>query len=154
MSQYEVDVLSEAAVREEWQSAVRGAAVVALKDQGREPPAACSILLTDDARLQTLNREFLGHDMPTDVLSFPAGEATPGQASYLGDIAISVPAAERQARSGGHHVAAELQLLTVHAILHLLGYDHEGAADKTKMWAAQARILGALGAEITEPAGD
>jgi len=154
MSQYEVDVLPEAAIRQEWQSAVRMAAVAALKDQGREPPAGCSILLTDDERLQRLNREFLGDDKPTDVLSFPTGEPAPGQASYLGDIAIAVPTAERQARSGGHSVAAELQLLTVHAILHLLGYDHEGAADKVKMWGAQSRILGELGAEITEPAGD
>lgn len=154
MSQYEVEVLAETPVREEWQSSVRAAAIAALKDQQVEPASGCSILLTEDERLQTLNREFLGDNKPTDVLSFPSGEPVPGQASYLGDIAISVPAAERQARSGGHHVAAELQLLTVHAVLHLLGYDHEGSADKAKMWEAQARILSDLGAEITEPAGD
>ena len=154
MSQYEVDVLPEAAVREEWQSAVRSAAVAALEDQGQEPPAGCSILLTDDERLQRLNREFLGDDKATDVLSFPAGEPAPGQGSYLGDIAISVPTAERQARSGGHHVSAELQLLSVHAVLHLLGYDHQRAADKAKMWETQARILGELGADVAEPAGD
>ena len=154
MSQYEIEVLPEVAVTEEWQSAVRGAAAAALRDQEQEMRSGCTILLTDDDQLQTLNRDFMGYDQPTDVLSFPAGEPMPGAASYLGDIAISIPAAERQAESGGHSVAAELQLLTVHGVLHLLGHDHRGEAERAAMWAIQERILRELGAEITAPAGD
>jgi probable rRNA maturation factor len=73
------------------------------------------------------------------------------EAPYLGDIAISVPMAKRQAKAGGHSLKSELQLLTVHGTLHLLGYDHEEAEEKKLMWAAQSSILAQVGAEITSP---
>ena len=134
-----------------WREVVSQAAIAALADQGHEPPASVTILLTSDERVQTLNREYLGYDKPTDVLSFPAGEPIPGALTYLGDIAISVPAAGRQATSGGHSISAELQLLTVHAVLHLLGYDHAEKAGKSEMWLVQTRILTKLGAGMAEP---
>ena len=152
MSRFEVDVAPEVAVLPEQGEIVRQAAVAALEDQQQEPPAGCTIVLTSDERIQTLNATFLETDKVTDVLSFPAGEPTPGAGGYLGDVAISMPAAERQAASGGHSLNAELQLLTVHAVLHLLGYDHAGEAEKDAMWAAQSRILDKMGAEITGPA--
>jgi probable rRNA maturation factor len=65
-------------------------------------------------------------------------------ANYLGDIAISVPCAKRQASERGHSETAELQLLTVHGILHLLGYDHLEADDKDKMWSIQRTVLDRL----------
>jgi probable rRNA maturation factor len=105
-----------------------------------------TIVLTDDVQLHELNREYLGIDAPTDVLSFPASETDPETARrYLGDILISVPRAEEQARAAGHMLEAEVQLLVVHGALHLLGYDHAEAEEKTRMWKAQAEILERLG---------
>jgi len=110
------------------------------------PDAELSIVLTDDARLQELNRDYLGIDAPTDVLSFPASETDPQTgARYLGDILISIPRAQAQAEAGGHPLAAEVQLLVVHGVLHLLGHDHAQARQKAKMWKAQAEILKRLG---------
>ncbi|MDP2777432.1 MAG: rRNA maturation RNase YbeY, partial [Anaerolineales bacterium] len=87
--------------------------------------ADITIVLTDDAQLHELNRDYLGVDAPTDVLSFPASESDPETGStYLGDILISIPRAAQQAQAAGHPVDAEVQLLVVHAVLHLLGYDH------------------------------
>ncbi|MGD8404798.1 MAG: rRNA maturation RNase YbeY [Anaerolineales bacterium] len=109
-----------------------------------------SVVLTDDAQLHELNRDYLGIDASTDVLSFPASETDPETARrYLGDILISVPRAGEQARAAGQKLAAEVQLLIVHGTLHLLGYDHAGDEDKARMWKAQAEILEGLGlAEI------
>src|SRR5690606_5658764 len=74
------------------------------------PPSGLTILLVDDERIAALNREFLGEDKPTDVLSFPAGEPMPGMEAYLGDIAIAIPVAMEQARSAGHDLLDELAL--------------------------------------------
>ena len=108
--------------------------------------ADLTIALTDDAHIQALNRDFLGHDFPTDVLSFPAGETDPDTgALYLGDVVISVSRAAAQAREAGHSLEAEAQLLVVHGVLHLLGHDHGEAQDRDRMWSAQAEILQRLG---------
>ncbi len=105
-----------------------------------------SIALSDGRRLQQLNRDFLGIDAPTDVLSFPAAESDPESgAVYLGDIVISVEHARKQALAAGHPLEAEVQLLVVHGVLHLLGYDHARPAEKSRMWAAQAAILNSIG---------
>ena len=105
-----------------------------------------SIVLTDDARLQELNREYLGIDAPTDVLSFPASETDPQTgARYIGDILISIPRAQSQADAAGHALESEVQLLVVHGVLHLLGHDHAAPEEKTRMWQAQADILETLG---------
>jgi probable rRNA maturation factor len=105
-----------------------------------------TILLTDDAQLHELNKNYLGIDAPTDVLSFPASETDPETARrYLGDVLISLPRAEEQARAVGHTLEAEIQLLAVHGTLHLLGYEHAEAEDKARMWKAQAEILERLG---------
>lgn len=115
--------------------------------------AGLTLLLTDDEYVQQLNRQYRGEDRPTDVLSFPAGDPLPGTEpdNYLGDIAIAVPTAERQAAAKGHTVVAELQLLAVHGVLHLLGHDHLEAPDKATMWAAQAEVLRRLGLESIQP---
>src|SRR3954463_11530574 len=90
-------------------------------------------LITNDRELQRLNKQFLGHDYPTDVLSFPSG--TPG---YLGELAIYVERAEAQAESCGHDRVAEIWVLMLHGLLHLAGMDHEsdrGAMSKVeKKW--------------------
>jgi len=105
-----------------------------------------SIVLTDDAQLHELNREYLGIDAPTDVLSFPASETDPETGRhYLGDILISIPRAATQAQTAGHALEAEAQLLTIHGTLHLLGYDHAEAEEKARMWKAQAEVLESIG---------
>ena len=105
-----------------------------------------TIVLTDDAQLHELNRDYLGVDAPTDVLSFPASELDPETGStYLGDILISIPRATQQAQAAGHPIEAEVQLLVVHGVLHLLGYDHAEAQEKARMWAEQAKVLERLG---------
>ena len=105
-----------------------------------------TIVLTDDAQLHELNREFLGVDAPTDVLSFPSSETDPETGvPYLGDILVSIPRATLQAQAAGHPLEAEVQLLVVHGTLHLLGHDHAEAEEKAAMWQAQAEVLSRLG---------
>jgi probable rRNA maturation factor len=110
------------------------------------PAGDLTIAIVDEARIRGLNRDFLGHDAPTDVLSFPADEPDPetGQ-QYLGDVVISLKRAVEQAGEGGHSLEAEMQLLVVHGVLHLLGHDHARSGEKERMWAAQAEILKRLG---------
>ncbi len=139
-----VEANSEAPLPPGAASLLERAARLALEHQSAD--GDLTILLTDDAQLQTLNRDYLNVDAPTDVLSFPASETDPETgARYLGDILISVPRADEQARAAGHPLEAELQLLTVHGVLHLLGHDHAGAEEKKRMWAAQAEVLARLG---------
>lgn len=105
-----------------------------------------AVVLTNDEQLRELNRQYLGVDATTDVLSFPSGETDPDTGGiYLGDVVISIPRADVQATAAGHKLDAEVQLLVVHGVLHLLGYDHADARGKAKMWAAQGRALRALG---------
>ena len=122
------------------------AANAALEHQSHSLDSELSIILTTDARLQELNLNYLGIDAPTDVLSFPASETDPETGErYIGDILISVPRAQAQAEAAGHPLEAEVQLLVVHGVLHLLGHDHAEAEEKARMWKAQAEILERLG---------
>jgi probable rRNA maturation factor len=122
------------------------AARTALEHESQSGDAELSIILTDDARLHELNLNYLGVDAPTDVLSFPSSETDPDTgAQYIGDILISVPRAQAQAEAAGHPLEAEVQLLVVHGVLHLLGHDHAGPEEKARMWNVQAEILDRLG---------
>ena len=115
-------------------------------DASGAPEADLTVVLVDEARIQGLNRDFLGHDAPTDVLSFPADEPDPDTGHrYLGDVVISPARAADQAAERGHAVEAEMQLLVVHGVLHLLGHDHAEPGEKDRMWAAQAGALERLG---------
>jgi probable rRNA maturation factor len=110
-----------------------------------------AILITDDEEMRSMNREFLGIDEPTDVLSFPdeAGTFVRGMADqpFLGDIAIGLSVAQRQAAELGHGLEQELGHLLVHGILHLCGYDHvEGGEEEMRMRAREEHYLGDLGA--------
>lgn len=82
------------------------------------------LLIAGDDRLQELNRRFLSLDRATDVLSFADGEQLPTGTVLLGEIAVSLDAARRQARELGHGEERELEELVLHGTLHLLGYDH------------------------------
>ena len=125
---------------------IERAVQAALTHQKESLDVNLSVVLTDNRRLHKLNRDYLGVDAPTDVLSFPASESDPETgARYIGDILISVPYAAKGAKLAGNSLEAELQLLVVHGVLHLLGHDHAKPKDKSKMWKAQAQILEALG---------
>ena len=127
------------------------AAQAVLKQQKESPDVDLTIVLADDAHLHELNRDYLGVDAPTDVLSFPASETDGAEIDpetgvrYIGDIIISVPYATRGAAKAGHLVESELQLLVVHGVLHLLGHDHAKPKEKAEMWKAQAEVLKSLG---------
>jgi probable rRNA maturation factor len=128
------------------------AAAAALAHQAADPDGELTLFLTNDDRIRALNRQYLDHDAPTDVLSFPAGEVDPESgALYLGDVILSLERARHQAEVGGHPLADELQLLTVHGVLHLLGHDHGVPEEKALMWTAQAEILAGLGSSLTIP---
>ena len=102
-----------------------------------------TILLAGDVEVRRLNARFREKDAATDVLSFPAENgALPDGSRPLGEIAISVPQAERQAAAAGHSLARELRVLVLHGYLHLLGYDHE--VDDGTMMRLQARLVRAL----------
>ncbi len=125
---------------------LKNAARTALKEQSAPENASLTILLTNDEDIRTLNRDYRGFDKPTDVLSFEANEHNPETGFlYLGDIVISMQRAAKQAKNGGHPLEAEVQLLVIHGILHLLGHDHAKTEEKAQMWAAQDKILARLG---------
>jgi probable rRNA maturation factor len=143
------------------------AALAALEYHGGVPQAQVGITLVGDEAIRELNARFRGIDRPTDVLSFPlvdySGEyeedgdpwEEDGALSVdkdpltgevlLGDLVISVATADRQARGFGHSMPRELAYLTVHGMLHLLGYDHENPQDKALMRQAEEEILGRMG---------
>jgi probable rRNA maturation factor len=121
-----------------------------LENQEVEPDAIdVGIVLEGNEQLQALNRQYLGIDAATDVLSFVLDEKDPETGKlYLGDVIISVEKAQEQADKAGHAVMDELQLLAIHGILHLLGHDHAGEEEKAKMWAAQRQILAELNVDL------
>ncbi len=130
---------------------LEGAVRATLEHESAPRDAELSVILTNDARLHELNLNYLGVDAPTDVLSFPASETDPETGvRYLGDILISVPRAQAQAEAAGHPLEAEVQLLVIHGVLHLLGHDHGRARDKARMWKAQAEVLQRLGLDHIE----
>ena len=99
-----------------------------------------AIALATDAHVRALNRRYRRKDKPTDVLSFPA--SIDGQ---LGDVVIATGVARRQAREAGHSYDTELRVLALHGLLHLLGYDHESAADRGRMARLEAKLRRAGG---------
>ncbi len=135
---------------------IRNAACAALAAEGVNMPCMISVLLTDEEGIRERNRVFRGVDRATDVLSFPLNELQPGcfQAKdcerdldtgllLLGDMLLSLPRCEAQGEEYGHGFARELTYLTVHSVLHLLGYDHEDEGEqKRQMRAREKAILG------------
>jgi probable rRNA maturation factor len=121
-------------------------------------PAECanaevSVVLTDDARIRTLNRDWRGKDSPTNVLSFPSAEsAAPGLPIALGDIVLAYESICREAADEGRPFRHHLAHLTVHGMLHLLGHDHEADDNAERMEDAERRILATLG--IPDPYSD
>ncbi len=114
-----------------------------LEDASRAMPpprgARLALCLLSDPAMRRLNSRFRGKPGTTDVLAFPAAEGrAPDGGVDLGDIAISVPRARRQAREQGHSLARELRVLALHGYLHLIGFDHE--TDRGEMSRLEARL--------------
>ena len=131
----------------EWEETALAAARAALTSLGGLEDAELSLLLTDDETVHELNRTYRGVDKTTDVLSFSQreGENPDDWDNLLGDVIISVDQAQRQAADYGHSMAREVGFLTVHGVLHLLGWDHEDPEDERRMMGKTEDILGAIG---------
>lgn len=127
-------------------SLLKNAAALTLDHHVDKSGASLTVVLTDDERLRSFNKKYRSLDEVTDVLSFPAADDSVQEDSdYLGDILMSYQRAAAQAEDDGHTVEHELELLTVHAALHLMGYDHAKEDDKAAMWTVQEEILAKLG---------
>ena len=134
---------------------IKKAATMALEAEGITVPCLISVMLTDGEGIRTVNREFRGVDRETDVLSFPMNTLVPGAFEpsaceqdpgtgerMLGDMMLSLPACERQGQEFGHGFEREIMYLTVHSVLHLLGYDHmDEGEQKRQMRAREEAIL-------------
>lgn len=137
-------------------SLIRGAVEHALACENITEACTVSVLLTDDEGIRRLNQSFRNVDSVTDVLSFPMNELTPGSFRadscerdpetgniLLGDILINLKRCEEQGEEYGHGFSREIRYLTVHSVLHLLGYDHmDEGAQKKQMRAREKAIMG------------
>ena len=135
---------------------IKKAARLALEAEGVSAQCVISAMLTDDEGIRRVNAEFRGVDSATDVLSFPLNELRPGAfdpalcerdmdsgAVLLGDMLIDVPRCESQGEEFGHGYEREISYLTVHSVLHLLGYDHVDEGEmKKQMRAREKQIMG------------
>lgn len=135
---------------------IKKAVNMALDAEKIEVPCIISVMLTDDEGIHQVNMEFRGVDRATDVLSFPLNELTAGEFDpdicerdmdsgkiMLGDMMISVPRCEEQGMEFGHGYEREIMYLTVHSVLHLLGYDHVDEGEmKKQMRAREKEIMG------------
>jgi probable rRNA maturation factor len=112
------------------------------------PLAELCIKAVDEDTIAKLNEQWMEKEGPTDVLAFPMDELRPGlvteepEEGVLGDLVICPAIADRQGATAGHGTEAEIELLTVHGILHLLGYDHAEPEEHKEMFDLQDRLLG------------
>jgi probable rRNA maturation factor len=137
-----------------WQRAPRAATLVrrtiAAAAPARLRGVELSVVLTSDRAIRTLNRQWRGHDQPTNVLSFPTpasalGKLPRGAPRHLGDIVIAYETVAREARAARKPLDHHLAHLALHGFLHLLGYDHESHPDAEAMERRERRILARLG---------
>lgn len=138
---------------------IRKCITAALAEEGVSVPCEVNVLITDDPGIRAINQASRKLDKPTDVLSFPMFQLTPGQlpedwSEYLdpetglcplGDMAISLERAVAQAKEFGHSTRREVGYLTIHSVLHLLGYDHmDDGPEKAKMRAREEAIAAGI----------
>lgn len=133
---------------------IKRAVEMALNAEGVDQKCIISVMLTDDEGIRAVNKEFRGIDRATDVLSFPLNELTAGEfdselcerdmdsgAVLLGDMMISVPRCEEQGEEFGHGYEREIMYLTVHSVLHLLGYDHVDEGEMKRQMRQREKII-------------
>lgn len=135
---------------------IRRACNAVLEHENFNDPAEISVTFVDNAKIAELNNEYRNKPMPTDVLSFPLGENNVydvdenNGCKMLGDIVISMERAMEQAELYGHPLQREVAFLTVHSMLHLLGYDHEnGGIEAVRMREKEEAVLTQLGLSRT-----
>lgn len=145
------------------EEALNRAALECIRAEGITLPVYAQVRVTGDEEIRAINREYRGIDRATDVLSFPAIACAPDHTlgkceqkllrerdetgdCFLGDIVISLPRAREQAREYGHSLKREMAYLTVHALFHLMGYDHMTEKDKERMRAMEEKALEQAGA--------
>ncbi len=131
------------------ESLVEKVVLAVLDQEGCREETEVSVVFTDDDYIRRLNRQYRGVDSPTDVLSFAQHEGEPmpdtGGEDLLGDVVISLQAADRQAREYGHGLRREVAYLAAHGVLHLLGYDHQDEGGRAAMRAKEEAALARLG---------
>ncbi|MBE9477989.1 MAG: rRNA maturation RNase YbeY [Chloroflexi bacterium] len=131
---------------------LQGVAERVLAAQGVGSQSELGLVITGQERIQELNRSYLGKDRPTDVIAFhmlPAEEEAPfvqppDGVLHLGEVVISYPQAVVQAEQQGHSIRKEIAILTIHGILHLLGYQDEEPELRRRMAAREAEVLGLI----------
>ena len=157
----ELDNESEVTFDFNWEETVKKTILSALDQEDCPYECEVSVLLTDNAGIQEVNRSMRGIDRPTDVLSFPSAEYAspadfdgledqdvfnPETGEYiLGDILISAEKVKSQAAEYGHSEMRELAFLTAHSMLHLMGYDHEDEEERAMMEERQEAVLRRIG---------
>jgi len=140
-----IDIMNEQKVIEIDVDLVGRLAVRILEILGRQG-VELSVVLTDNADIQALNREYLDRDRPTNVISFPQQEGDGPQGSHLGDVVISVERAAEEALEADMETMDRIRALLVHGICHLCGYNHEGVSEEMtrEMEAVEERVLSLL----------
>lgn len=144
-----VDVLNESGIDDIDVAELTSLCRFVMRRMRLHPQTEMTLRLVDADTIAVLNEQWMGKKGPTDVLSFPMDELSPGrednlepnEAGYLGDIALCPQIAEQQAPAAGHGRDDEMNLLTVHGILHLLGYDHAEPEEHAEMFGIQGRLL-------------
>jgi len=124
---------------------IKGVATYALEQSGIHPDSELCISIVSVSEMTSLNAQWMNESGPTDVLSFPMDELRPNSAAsgpgLLGDIVLCPDYAAAQAVAAGHGLQAEMELLTVHGVLHLLGFDHREAGESEIMFGKQSEYL-------------
>ena len=134
-----IDITRQAGAWGEVDDLIRCGAQAALVGQPRQ--GELSVVLSDDAHVRVLNRDYRGKDAPTNVLSFPMPEHT----GLLGDVVLARETLAREARAQAKRFEDHLTHLLVHGVLHLLGFDHDNDADANAMEAREVAVLARLG---------
>ena len=124
---------------------IKDVARYSLERLGIHPDSELSISLVEESEMSSLHLQWMDEPGATDVLSFPMDEMKPNSAAdgpgVLGDIVLCPSYAEKQAKEAGHSLQEELELLTVHGVLHLLGYDHRESEEQRVMFSMQDEYL-------------
>jgi probable rRNA maturation factor len=158
----EINVLTEEGIEVEGDTAwMQGVIEKVLTAENMPPHVEISLVLTGQERIQELNRQYRGLDKPTDVLSFSMTEeegkegeepsafiGPPDGLLHLGEVIISYPQAVKQAAEHDHSVNKELAVLTIHGVLHILGYDHEKEEMEPEMQAKEKELLSGIEKEL------
>ncbi|QAY75024.1 rRNA maturation RNase YbeY [Agromyces protaetiae] len=141
-----IEITNESTIEVD-EASLQRLAVYALDAMHVHREAELAIVLVDEGAMEQLHVQWMDEPGPTDVLSFPMDELRPGTedkpsaAGLLGDVVLCPQVAESQAKTAGHSLLDELQLLTAHGILHLLGFDHAEPAEEKEMFSIQRDIL-------------